>query len=242
MKKFIAVVMTLAVALGLAACGNKVKVMSYAEYMAAELQTEVTVETYVQAKESWWSDKCTVYTQNKDGAVFLYDMPCTEEDYAKLVPGTKIRVTGVKAEWSGEVELTWDEGTKPGVFTIVKGDTYVADPTDVTSVMGTDDLIKHMNKKVCFKGMTVEAANEDGAAYLYKWDGSGEDGDDLYFNVSLNGNTYSFNVRKYLCGKDTEVYAAVKNLQVGDKIDLEGYLYWYADEPQPRITAVSAAQ
>ena len=81
-------------------------VMTYQEYMDADLDSEVTVETYVQAKQSWWEDKATVYTQDKDGAYFVYNMACSEEDYDKLVPGTKIKVTGYKAEWSGEVEIT----------------------------------------------------------------------------------------------------------------------------------------
>ena len=42
-------------------------VMTYDEYMAAELDTEVVVETYVQAKQSWWEDKATLYTQDRDG-------------------------------------------------------------------------------------------------------------------------------------------------------------------------------
>lgn len=36
------------------------EVMSYEEYMAAELDTQVVVETYVQAKQSWWEDKATL--------------------------------------------------------------------------------------------------------------------------------------------------------------------------------------
>ena len=35
-------------------------VLNYEEYMAAELDSEVVVETYVQAKQSWWEDKATV--------------------------------------------------------------------------------------------------------------------------------------------------------------------------------------
>ena len=66
------------------------------------LDAEVVIETYVQAKQSWWEDKATIYTQDKDGAYFIYNMPCSEEEYEKLVPGTKIKVTGYKAEWSGE--------------------------------------------------------------------------------------------------------------------------------------------
>lgn len=65
-------------------------VMTHEEYIAADLDTEVVIETYVQAKQSWWEDKVTVYTQDKDGAYFLYDMACSEEDYEKLNVGTKI--------------------------------------------------------------------------------------------------------------------------------------------------------
>lgn len=211
-------------------------VMTYADYMAAELDSEVTVETYVQAKQSWWEDKATVYTQDEDGAYFLYNMACSEEDFDKLTPGTKIRVTGYKSEWSGEVEIV------DATFEIIEGN-YVAEAFDVTDLLGTDELINHQNKFVSFKGMTVEASTDaDGneVAFLYNWDGSGEEGSDLYFNVSLNGQTYSFTVESYLCDATTEVYAAVKNLQIGDKIDMEGFLYWY-EGVNPHITSVVAA-
>ena len=214
-------------------------VMTHEEYMAAALDSEVVIETYVQAKQSWWDNKATVYAQSPDGAYFIYNMNCSEEDYAKLETGTKIRVTGYKTEWSGEVEVA--EGA---TFEILDGDTYVADPADVTSLLGTDDLIAHQNEKVAFKGMTVEASKDaDGndVAFLYNWDGSGEDGSDLYFNVSLNGNTYTFTVESYLCDNTTDVYAAVKALNIGDVIDMEGFLYWY-EGVNPHITSVTAAQ
>lgn len=86
--------------------------------------------------------------------------------------------------------------------------------------------------------MTVEAANDAGDAFLYKWDGSGTEGDDLYFNVSLDGNTYTFTVESYLCDKDSDVYKAVQNLKVGDVVDMEGFLYWY-EGVNPHITSVS---
>ena len=37
-------------------------VMTYEEYMAADLDSEVVIEAYVQAKQSWWEDKATLYT------------------------------------------------------------------------------------------------------------------------------------------------------------------------------------
>ncbi len=210
-------------------------VMSYEEYMAADLDTEVTVETYVQAKQSWWEDKATVYSQDENGGYFLYNMACSEEDYEKLTPGTKIRVTGYKSEWSGEVEIV------DATFEIIDGN-YVATAEDVTSLLGSDDLINHQNKFVAFNGMTVEAAGQDDdgndVAYLYSWDGSGQDGDDLYFNVSLDGNTYTFTVESYLCDNTTDVYAAVKGLNIGDTIDMEGFLYWY-EGVNPHITSVT---
>ena len=212
-------------------------VMTYEEYAAAALDTEVTVETYVQAKQSWWEDKATVYTQDKDGAYFLYEMACSEEDYAKLVPGTKIRVNGYKAEWAGEVEII--EAT----FEILEG-SYIAEAEDMTAMLASEELVNHQNKFVAFKGMTVEASKDaDGndVAFLYNWDGSGEDGNDLYFNVSLDGQTYTFTVESYLCDNTTDVYAAVKNLQIGDVVDMEGFLYWY-EGVNPHITSLTVVE
>ncbi|SFU72643.1 hypothetical protein [Butyrivibrio sp. INlla21] len=208
-------------------------VMTYAEYAAAEIDSEVVVETYVQAKQSWWEDKATVYTQDQDGAYFLYEMACSEEDYAKLTPGTKIKVTGYKSEWEGEVEIS------DATFEIEEG-SYIAPAQDVTALLGTDELIENQNKFVAFKGMTVEAstdANGNEVAYLYKWDGSGEQGDDLYFNVSIDGKTYNFTVESYLCDKDSDVYKAVEGLEIGQTVDLEGFLYWYQGV-NPHITKV----
>lgn len=210
-------------------------VMTYEEYAAADVDTEVVVETYVQAKQSWWEDKATFYTQDRDGAYFIYDMPCSEEDYGKLVPGTKIKVTGYKAEWSGEFEII------DATFEIQEG-SYIAEPEDVTSLLGKDELIDRQNQYVSFKGLTVEAAGQDEAGndvpFLYSWDGSGQDGDDLYFKASLDGETYTFTVESYLCDNTTDVYKAVKELKIGDTVDMEGFLYWY-EGVNPHITSVT---
>lgn len=208
-------------------------VMSYADYVAAELESPVVIEAYVQAHQSWWDNKITVYAADEDGAYFIYNMTCSEEDSAKLVPGTKIKVTGYKTEWSGEVEIA--EGA---TFEIEDG-SYIAEATDVTDLLGTDDLINYQNQFVSFKGMTVEESG-GGAAFLYNWDGSGsaDSNSDLYFNVSLNGQTYTFTVESYLCDNTTDVYKTVEGLKVGDVIDMEGFLYWY-NGVNPHITNVT---
>ena len=219
---------------GTAAAGT---VLSYDEYMAAELDTEVTVEAYVQATQSWWEDTITVYAQDENGGYFFYNLACSEEDAANLVPGTKIRVTGYKSEWSGEVEIM------DGTFEFVEGaDTFIAEPLDVTSMLGTDELINHQNEFVSFTGLTVEPAAEGSdAAFLYSYDGSGSDGDDLYFNASYNGQTYTFTVESYLCDNTTDVYNTVEALEIGQTIDMQGFLYWY-EGVNPHITMVTVAE
>ena len=212
---------------------TEVQLMTYADYALAEIDAPVYVETYVQAHQSWWNDKITVYAQSEDGAYFIYELACSEEDAAKLVPGTKIAVKGFKSEWSGEVEIT------DATFEILEADPFIAEPEDVTAKLGTDELIDDQNKLVAFKGMTVEAYDETGAAFAYK--NAENKTDDLYFKVSKDGKTYDFCVEFYLCGQDTEVYKAVEALQVGDVIDLEGFLYWY-NGANPHITSVKAAE
>ena len=265
MKKIFALILALVMVASLAACGGNtepttpattlatteatteattpattepdVKVMTYAEFAAAELDTPVVVESYIQATQGWWDNAIVAYTQNEEGAYFVYKFACTQEEAAKLVPGTKVRITGFKGEYKGEVEIV------DATFEILEG-TWTATALDVTALLGTDELITHQNKLVAFKGMTVEPIkNKEGkeSAFLYNWDGSGEAGSDLYFNVSINGTTYNFCVESYLTGADTEVYKAVEALKVGDVIDMEGFLYWY-DGVNPHITSVTPAK
>ena len=231
MKKIIALVLTLALALCASlALAEEAAVMTHEEYVAAELDTAVIVETYVQDTQSWWDNKITVYAQSEDGAYFIYNMACSEEDAAKLVPGTKIKVTGYKAEWAGEVEIT------DATFEILEADPFVAEPADVTELLGTDELIAHQNELVCFAGLTIEAYDENGAAFAYK--NENDKTDDLYFKASLNGQTYDFCVEFYLRGQDSDVYKAVEGLKVGDTVDMVGYLYWY-EGANPHIINVT---
>ena len=218
----------------------EVAVMSYDEYMAAATDDAVAIEAYVQAKQSYYAEQgtATVYLQDQDGGYFAYDMACTQEEYDQMTEGTKIRVSGYKAEWSGEIEIM--DGK---LEEIIAGDTFVAEPLDVTAMLGTDELAAHQNEKVVFTGLTVAAstdANGNEAAFLYNYDGSGADGDDLYFNVDYNGATYTFTVESYLCDNTTDVYNAVEALEIGQTIDCEGFLYWY-EGVNPHITSVTVA-
>ncbi len=217
---------------GISASAEEPAVMTYSDYEAAELDSPVCVETYVQNTQSWYEGKISVYAQSPDGAYFIYNMTCSEEDSAKLVPGTKILVKGFKSEWSGEVEIT------DATFEFAEGDAFTAEAEDVTAKIGAEDLIKEQNKLVVFKGMTIEA-QEDGSAFTYK-DAEGKT-DDLYFKASKDGTTVDFCVEFYLCGKDTDVYKAVEGLKVGDVVDITAYLYWY-NGANPHVIAVAAGE
>ena len=229
MKKIIAVLMILCMAVSLFACAEKFDpakksegVMTYAEYDAAAMDAEVVIEAYVQATQSWWDNKITAYLQDPDGAYFCYEMACTEEDAAKLTQGTKIKVTGTKGAWAGEIEIM------DATFEFVESEKWIAEATDVTALLGTEELIKHQNKFVTFKGLTVVAVE-------YR---NGEPGDDIYVTVSKDGANYSFCVERYLTGPETEVDTAVGALQAGDTVDIDGFLYWY-EGVNTHITAVT---
>jgi hypothetical protein len=156
-------------------------------------------------------------------------MPCSQEDYDKMVPGTKIKVTGFKSEWSGEVEIV------DATYEILGGDTYVATAADVTDKISDNDaLAAYMNQYVTFTGLTV--AEREGAAFTYGWDGSKSQGDDIYFNLAdAEGNVYTFVVESYLRGADTDTYKAVEAFNVGDTVDVTGFMYWY-EGPQVHVT------
>ena len=205
-------------------------VMTYAEYEAAELDSEVVVEVYVQATQGWWFDsdaghgKITVYAQDPDGGYFIYEMKCDEADADKVLPGSKIKVTGYKAEWAGEVEIM------DATFEAVEGN-WVAEEMDATDLLGTDELIKHQNKLVTFTGLTLEAIE-------YK---NGEPGDDIYVTFSKDGESYNFCVESYLTPSDSLVYEAVGELEVGAVVDVTGFLYWY-EGVNTHITGIATVE
>lgn len=214
-------------------------VMTYEEFYAAELETEVCVETYVQTIESWWDGSCHIYAQSEDGGYYIYGYECTQEEADALVPGTKILVKGWKTAWSGEVEIV------DATIEVLEGSYIVEEAFDATALLGTEELAVYNNSLVVFKGLTVAASTDaegNEAAFLYKWDGSGSQGDDIYFNVTDGTNTYTFTVNAYMVGygAGSEVYTAVEALNVGDVIDVEGFLYWY-EGAQPHCTSVVVA-
>ncbi len=271
MKKVLALIITAILVLSLAACGGNGEdkpapsnqpqaseqpqsnedinaksegVMTYAEFIAAAEGDDVVIEGYVQGKQSWWNNKATLYLMDKDGAYFVYNAACSEDDYAKLENGTKVKVIGKKELYNGEIEVGGPVKTEGGATIVIEEGKYIADTFDATALLGNnEELIKHQNEVVSFKGLTVAAkTDEDGKeyAFFYNYNNSGEEGSDsdLYFDATIDGKTYAFVVEYYLCNEETDVYKAVQDLKVGDVIDVEGFLYWY-NGPQTQITKLT---
>jgi hypothetical protein len=200
---------------------DDVKVMTHAEFVAAEVESPVVIEAYVHATQSWWNNKITVYLQDENGGYFAYEMKCPEEEKDALVKGQKIRVTGYKAEWSGEIEIV------DCTFEVLEGN-WVATPRDLTDKLGTDALVHYQNQLALFKGLTVKAIS-------YK---NNEPGDDIYLTFTLGEADYDFCIEYYLTNDNTEVYQFVATLEVGDVVNVEGFVYWY-NGVNTHITAIT---
>lgn len=220
-------------------------VMTYDEYATAadDNTVKVTVEGYVQASQSYW-EGATMYLADEDGAYFLYGANISEEDWAKLglsndfsngwtglANGIKVKATGYKTNWAGEVEI----GDIEECVVVDDGLKYIAEAKDLTDKFdNTDELAKYANQKVLFKGLTVVGEP------LYNWDGSGAAGSnsDVYIKVSNGTSTYDFTVESYLMYEGSDAYNTAIGLHDGDTVNIEGFLYWY-DVPQVHITSIT---
>ena len=239
MKKILATILALVMMLSIVACAPATTenpgtssttastpseptsgVMTHAQFLAAANNDPVEVEAYVQATQSWWDNKIVVYAMDKSyGGYFAYNLTCSEEDAAKLVPGTKINIKGYKTFYKGMPEIA--EGA---TFTIVEGaDSFIASAEILTDKLGKQELVNHAGQYAAFQGLTV-------AAISYKNDAPG---DDIYVDFTLGDATYSFCVERYLTDPESDVYKAFVNedIKVGDVVNVYGFVYWYdADE------------
>ena len=214
-------------------------VLTYAAFVALETGKEAVIEGFLQAKYDYSEGykNPRLYLVDGDGAYYVYRYGCEADDYAKLEIGAKLKVTGSRAEYHGEIEVS-----DVTALEVVGTDKYVADVLDITSSLASEDLIKNQNRFVCVKGAEIVASTVEGKDYasLYKYNGSGTQGDDVYFKIKVGEGTYTYLVESDFCNKDTDVYKAAEALKIGDKIDIEGYLYWY-DGAQIQVTSIKAA-
>lgn len=233
MRKLFGFIFALVAVLSLASCGDKVEgALSYEEYVAAANDTEVTIAGYVQARQGWWTDEktgvsqATFYLQDKDGGYFVYNLPCTEEQYnTDLAIGKRVKVTGIKGSWKGMVEIMGDSAGAEATFEPLSG-TKEFKATAVDS-LNKETLLNMICQKVSFTNLEVVSVSLPES-----------EGKDIYFDVTDGTTTLTFAVESYLTDKTTDVYKTVWNLKAGDKINCEGFMYVY-EAPQLHTTSVT---
>lgn len=227
MKKVLAFLLVAMMALACIsfAAAEETAVMSYADFAAAEVDTAVSVVAYVQAAAyNAAYGNVSLFLADADGAYYVYRAACDDELAAKLDVGVQVKVEGFKGEWSGEVEIV------DATVTVIDEDFgLLTEGVDITAELGTDALIEKINQRVIVSGAEIVAYNDAGDAFSYGWDGSGQAGanSDLYFNVKVGDAVYSMTVESDEVPEGNVYYTDVTNLKVGDKVDLEGFLYWY---------------
>ena len=209
-------------------------VSTYSDYLLSNGDQPVTIESYLQEKDAWNEGKTNIWLQDEEGAYYIYSLPCSLEEYEALDQGRKLRISGYKAEFSGQLQLT------DAVFFLLDG-TYLASPFDASAFLGSDELYLHQNQRVRFRDLKIEPMFDGVSAFYYGWDNSGspEKQSDLYFTASNSGEMCTFLIKSSLRGTESEVYRAVQNLRIGDTVNLEGILSWY-NGPQPLVTVIAS--
>ena len=66
-------------------------------------------------------------------------------------------------------------------------------------------------------------------------------GDDIYVTLSKDDEEYEFCLEFYLNGDDADFYDLVSNLEEGEVVDVEGFLYWY-EGPNTHITSITVIE
>ncbi len=200
----------------------------YYSFHEAAVDSEVEVLMYVQGHQAYWEDNgqgvMTIYGNDGIGGYFVYNGKIDKEQADAIEEGTLVKVTGVKSEWSGEVEIT--DAT---IEVYPSCEEKVFDVLDVTDVMNdTETLTECMNQKVAINGLeVVEVTKKDS-----------ESDPDLYIECKLGELTVNLCVENYLTGPDTDVYQAAESLEAGNVIDVEGFLYWY-EGANPHVTSIT---
>ena len=247
-KKLMAVGLVLAMVFSFASCKQNTEptvetvpilvedgsTLTYNEFLATNAGTEVCVAGYVQAKMDYVVENTNtslfIKDQTSDNAYFVFNAQMTQDMYNLIVEGTPVRITGTKTVFSGEVEIA------NATVEILSAEPVIANTIDITSVFPSS-ASDYMNRKIQLTGFTVKAF-DDGAVFHYGYNGTGSNGDAIYFQAEYNGNTHLFVVNQYLTNPSTSVYTAVQGLTDGQVITIQGFMYFY-DNPLVMVTSIT---
>ena len=241
MKRLLSLFFVLVLGFSLTGCGEKLKpAMTYSEFMAAEADAEVVVEGFIVDKQGWWDNKVTMYlaTNVPGEGYFIYELPCTEEENNTIYAiGECIHIEATKTIYAGEHEIMGDNITK--VCTLTTQNFASVTPIDVTDKLASVEQYQNAYftatlEVVEFTTTDSDTTVSENKAWGYK---GSEPNNDLYFTLSDGTNTLNCCVEVYLTGTNTKVYEDAQKLTIGDKVIVEGYLYWW-NGANPHITSI----
>ncbi|MBQ2640855.1 MAG: hypothetical protein IJG15_02530 [Lachnospiraceae bacterium] len=113
---------------------------------------------------------------------------------------------------------------------------------DISDLLGNkEELKKYADQKVAIKGavsVDTEDPGGDLLRFLYDTDGNGDPGDDLYFSIEKDGETYLLKIESDQCDAESETYQTVENLEEDMIINLEGTLTG-EDSPLMQVTEIT---
>ena len=212
--------------------------MTYAEFKAAEVGAEVKIAGYIQYAEDWWDNKQTIYVIDKEGnGYFLYEVPVSELESAFVIVGSKVHVTGKKAEWKDQVEVVDITDLQ-----IYGNDNYTHTPVDVTATL------TNANAKADFANQLVKiratlgnrGTEEAPLPYTIEWDNSADYGNkDIYINFSTALDNFTIIGRRYFGGTgEGSIYKTLSQLtanDIGQTFTITFFVYMYDGQVQGRI-------
>lgn len=207
-------------------------------YRGTAAGTYIATKTYVQAKTEWRETSegvgvASFYTQySPNEGCYVKDVSLTEAEYNSIKLGAQIAIYGFVTDVDGQRAIT-DAEIRP-----VYRANQKYDAANVTQLLGDKYIKDYSDTRVYFEHMTVVAANDEGAPFLYGADGNGKRGDDIYFKVEYRGKIYDFVFKADLAGADSYHYGLMEQLKVGDVRDFEGFLNWELNKPLPHIYAI----
>ena len=201
--------------------------------------TPIVLTAYIQYFE-YDGKTVDIFMQDEDGGYFTYGLTVTEDEYNAFNNHLykEITILGEKDKVNGFFELS---SISEWYFSNPKGDReFRATPYDITSIVTDYDAMSTHQGELITLDCTVELCRDEEnnpCAFLYKYNGTGRAGDDLYIHITEKSGI-ELVVETDVFKDGSELYEYVENnLQVGDKITVVGYLWWY-NGPQPHIISL----
>lgn len=268
MKKFLAVTITTAMMLSLAACGNQATETTTTAATTTAAATESETETSEETEET--EATTAVVALSDEEALEKSEGVMTYAEYAEAELDSEVVIEAFvqgKQSWWDDKATVYLQDPEGGYFCyemacseedyelLVEGQKikvtgYKSEWSGETEITDATFEIEEGN----WISQPVDATELLGSDDLINLQNqrvsfanltvvdisfkNDQPGDDIYVTLSRDEVEYQFCLEYYLNGSDEDFYALVSGLEVGATVDVEGFLYWY-EGPNTHLTSVT---